>query len=199
MSKLQSSVERERGFVASSCLPDFRILAVPSWNAGWFVGPLPSFVFHLDMTIANRARWKSAPLSGVFGQICARGDGDECRQMCFDKKALRATVQGREIALTPSEFALLRFLYYRRNETVSELRLLERALGTKTRFVTSRLRNHIASLRRKLGSQAHWLETVGPHRYRLRCPEARRTSPGFQLRDSLREVHVAAEGKLTAF
>ena len=93
----------------------------------------------------------------------------------IDVNALRATIGGEELALTPTEFRLLQVLVERRGRTLSRRQLLEQAWDVEAevsgRLHTRTVDMHVKRLRSKLGSAGDWLETVRGFGYRLRAPE----------------------------
>lgn len=91
--------------------------------------------------------------------------------------ARQATLEGKPIAVTPSEFRLLRALLQRRGRAVTRQRLLQETWETGPE-VASRIRTrtvdmHIRRLRTKLGVVGNWIETVRGFGYRMRAPEPR--------------------------
>jgi two-component system, OmpR family, phosphate regulon response regulator PhoB len=92
-----------------------------------------------------------------------------------DVNALRATLSGEELPLTPTEFRLLQVLVERRGRTLSRRQLLEQAWDVEAdvsgRLHTRTVDMHVKRLRSKLGSAGDWLETVRGFGYRLRAPE----------------------------
>jgi two-component system, OmpR family, phosphate regulon response regulator PhoB len=93
----------------------------------------------------------------------------------LDVDAYEATVDGREVNLTPTEFRLLRALMDRPGRTQSRQQLLERAWevesGVSERIHTRTVDMHVRRLRSKLGAVGDWIETVRGFGYRLRVPE----------------------------
>ncbi len=89
--------------------------------------------------------------------------------------AMQVTAQGAPVAVTPTEFKLLKMLLERRGQTVSRQKLLQEAWNTSPE-VASRIRTrtvdmHIRRLRTKLGEVGDWIETVRGFGYRIRAPE----------------------------
>ena len=89
--------------------------------------------------------------------------------------AMQVMSQGRPVAVTPTEFRLLRALLERRGRTVTRQRLLQEAWNTDPE-VASRIRTrtvdmHIRRMRTKLGDAGSWIETVRGFGYRIRGPE----------------------------
>jgi DNA-binding response OmpR family regulator len=71
--------------------------------------------------------------------------------MVLDTGALRATLGGREIALTGYEFALLRALAERAGRVLSREQLLDLAKGSADQAFDRSIDGHISRLRAKLG------------------------------------------------
>ena len=89
--------------------------------------------------------------------------------------AMQVTLQGTPVAVTPTEFRLLKKLLERRGQTVTRQQLLQEAWDTGPE-VASRIRTrtvdmHIRRLRTKLGDVGDWIETVRGFGYRIRAPE----------------------------
>lgn len=86
-----------------------------------------------------------------------------------DLEAKRVTVDGRELALTPTEFRLLACLMERRGRTQSRRALLEAVWETTAEIETRTVDMHVRRLRAKLGGPAGSLiETVRGFGYRFR-------------------------------
>lgn len=86
-----------------------------------------------------------------------------------DTEAHRVTVDGREVALTPTEFRLLSCLMGRRGRTQSREALLEAVWETTAEIETRTVDMHIRRLRSKLGGPAaDLIETVRGFGYRFR-------------------------------
>jgi two-component system, OmpR family, response regulator RegX3 len=84
-----------------------------------------------------------------------------------DERARRARLAGRELALTPKEFDLLRVLARDAGAAASRARLLEEVWETTWYGSSKTIDVHVAALRRKLGDPA-WIETVRGVGFRLR-------------------------------
>ncbi len=88
--------------------------------------------------------------------------------LAIDVRAHRATLNGRELALTAKEFALLAILARDAGAVVGRERILAE-VWNKTWYGSSKTIDvHVASLRRKLGDPA-WIETVRGVGLRLRA------------------------------
>jgi two-component system response regulator RegX3 len=86
----------------------------------------------------------------------------------IDLRAHRATVDGREVALTAKEFALLALLVREPGAVVSRERILAEVWNTTWYGSAKTIDVHVASLRRKLGDPG-WIETVRGVGLRLRA------------------------------
>jgi two-component system phosphate regulon response regulator PhoB len=95
--------------------------------------------------------------------------------LVLQENAHSVSMNGEELALTPTEFRLLQVLMEGRGRTQSRKRLLERAWEVES-YVVARLQTrtvdmHIRRLRSKLGPVGEWIETVRGFGYRLKVPE----------------------------
>ena len=86
----------------------------------------------------------------------------------IDERARRATLDGRELELTPKEFDLLAALARDPGAAVSRRRLLEEVWETTWYGSAKTIDVHVAALRRKLGDPG-WIETVRGVGFRLRA------------------------------
>jgi two-component system phosphate regulon response regulator PhoB len=87
----------------------------------------------------------------------------------LDPEAHRAEVRGREIALTATEFRLLRVLLERQGRVQTRSRLLADVWGYAEDVDSRTVDTHVRRLRRKLGPEADRVETVIGVGYRLRA------------------------------
>jgi DNA-binding response OmpR family regulator len=90
----------------------------------------------------------------------------------LDGAGRRVEVDGKEVALTPTEFRLLAYLMRNRNQVVSQLQLLEEVWGNADAD-PHQVRLYVSYLRRKLGEAGvDPIETVRGfgYRYRLAHP-----------------------------
>ena len=85
-----------------------------------------------------------------------------------DERARRATLDSRDLELTPKEFDLLAALARDPGAAVSRRRLLEEVWQTTWYGSAKTIDVHIAALRRKLGDSG-WIETVRGVGFRLRA------------------------------
>lgn len=93
----------------------------------------------------------------------------------LDVESHRTSIDGDELALTPTEFRLLQALMERRGRTQSRKQLLEKAWsvesGVSDRIQTRTVDMHVRRLRAKLGDIGEWVQTVRGFGYRLKVPE----------------------------
>jgi DNA-binding response OmpR family regulator len=112
-----------------------------------------------------------ARLNALLRRGSRDGGGEETLDdgtVTIDGAGRRATVDGKELALTPTEFRLLAFLMRNRNQVVSQLTLLEEVWGN-TDADPKQVRLYVSYLRRKLnGAGVDPIETVRGFGYRYR-------------------------------
>jgi two-component system response regulator RegX3 len=99
------------------------------------------------------------------------GDGGPLRagELEVDERSRRATLDGRELELTPKEFELLAALARDPGAAVSRQRLLAEVWQTSWYGSSKTIDVHVAALRRKLGDPG-WIETVRGVGFRLHVP-----------------------------
>jgi two-component system, OmpR family, response regulator RegX3 len=85
-----------------------------------------------------------------------------------DRRARRATLDGRELPLTPREFDLLALLASEPGAAISRDRIFEEVWETRWFGSPKTIDVHIAALRKKLGDPG-WIETVRGVGFRLRA------------------------------
>jgi two-component system, OmpR family, response regulator RegX3 len=90
--------------------------------------------------------------------------------LVVDRRTRRASVEGREVSLTPKEFDLLALLADDPGAVCSRQRILDEVWDPHWYGPTKTLDVHVASLRRKLG-HPELIETVRGVGYRLCVPE----------------------------
>lgn len=88
----------------------------------------------------------------------------------LDRTRHRATADGRVLPLTLSEFRLLDTLIRRPGRVFGRMELIDAALGGDALAQDRTIDVHVRGLRRKLGEQAHLVETVRGLGYRFRDP-----------------------------
>ena len=105
---------------------------------------------------------RAASIGGANGPLRAGG-------LEVDERARRATLDGRELELTPKEFELLAALARDPGAAVSRQRLLAEVWQTSWYGSSKTIDVHVAALRRKLGDPG-WIETVRGVGFRLHVP-----------------------------
>jgi two-component system phosphate regulon response regulator PhoB len=86
----------------------------------------------------------------------------------IDRVRHKATAQGREVDLTPTEFRLLETMLRQPGRAFTRTQLMDSAIGEGAVVLERTIDVHIKSLRRKLGALADVIETVRGVGYRLR-------------------------------
>jgi two-component system phosphate regulon response regulator PhoB len=89
------------------------------------------------------------------------------RELCVDLPRHQATVKGRPIDLTATEFKLLTVLAQRRGRVQSRDQLLKDVWDYDNMIDTRTVDTHMRRLREKLGSAAKYLDTVRGVGYRF--------------------------------
>ncbi|HTI51652.1 MAG TPA: response regulator [Planctomycetaceae bacterium] len=100
--------------------------------------------------------------------VDSAGDVISSQGIEIDRTQHRATVDGQELRLTPTEFRLLWSLLRQPGRAFSRQELMEAAMGDDALVLERTIDVHIKSLRQKLGSHAERIETVRGVGYRLR-------------------------------
>ena len=133
--------------------------------------PKPFSPQELVLRVRAVLRRLAAPPVGSGGLLSAGA-------ISLDRTAHRATVQGREIELTATEFRLLRTLMERQGRVQSRAQLLETVWQAQPDIQTRTVDMHVQRLRHKLGKAGQAIETVRGAGYRLRAvaPVARKRS-----------------------
>lgn len=93
----------------------------------------------------------------------------EAGPLAVDLRARRATVDGREVPLTPKEFEVLALLAEDPGAAVDRRRILREVWGTTWYGPSKAIDMHISALRKKLGDPG-LIETVRGVGFRLREP-----------------------------
>jgi len=91
--------------------------------------------------------------------------------LVLDGERFEATVRGRPVALTATEFRLLRSLVQAGGRVCPRERLIDQALGPGVAVTDRTIDVHIAALRKKLGEAAAWIRTVRGAGYAFREPD----------------------------
>ena len=120
----------------------------------------------LVLRVGAVLRRLSAPALSTGGTLAAGA-------LRLDAAAHRATVQGKEVELTATEFKLLRTLMERAGRVQSRDQLLQAVWQAQPDIQTRTVDMHVQRLRAKLGGAGDWIETVRGIGYRFRQPEGR--------------------------
>ncbi len=88
-------------------------------------------------------------------------------QISLDVDRHAATVAGKPIELTATEFKLLRLLIERRGRVQTREHLLINVWNYETEIETRTVDTHVRRLREKLGPEADWIETIRGVGYRI--------------------------------
>ncbi len=110
-----------------------------------------------------RAVTRRAAAAGATGEPLRVGGLE------VDERARTASLDGRELELTPKEFDLLAVLARDPGAAVTRQRLLADVWQTTWYGSAKTIDVHVAALRKKLGDP-HWIETVRGIGFRLRAP-----------------------------
>jgi two-component system phosphate regulon response regulator PhoB len=86
----------------------------------------------------------------------------------IDRIRHRASVEGKELDLTPTEFRLLETLLRQPGRAFTRSQLMDAAIGEGAVVLERTIDVHVKALRRKLGAAAELVETVRGVGYRLR-------------------------------
>jgi two-component system phosphate regulon response regulator PhoB len=97
------------------------------------------------------------------------GETFEAGAIRLDASAHRAEARGKEVQLTATEFRLLKVLLERQGRVQTRSRLLSDVWGYAEDVDSRTVDTHVRRLRRKLGPEAHRIETVIGVGYRLRA------------------------------
>ena len=89
----------------------------------------------------------------------------------IDRSAHRATLDGRELSLTATEYKLLLTLLERRGRVQSRPQLLETVWDAQPDIQTRTVDMHVQRLRTKLGDEGRMIETVRGFGYRFRAED----------------------------
>lgn len=106
-------------------------------------------------------------VDGWLADLAAAELGIE-RTSMLDIEARELVIDGERIALTPLEFGLIKYLGDREGQAVSRIDLLRHVWSTNYFGGSNVVDTVVRSLRRKLGSYAHRVETVTGVGYRLK-------------------------------
>jgi DNA-binding response OmpR family regulator len=115
--------------------------------------------------ILRRAKASAVPLSSAWKIMSGALE--------LDRRARRATLDGRTLSLTPKALALLEYLMTHPDELITRERLLDAVWGWDYPAGTRAVDTRVAELRRALGDEAEeprYIETVTGEGYRFLAP-----------------------------
>jgi two-component system phosphate regulon response regulator PhoB len=112
-----------------------------------------------------------AVLRRLSAPSVASGDTLTAGDITIDRSALRATVGGRELDLTATEYKLLLTLIERRGRVQTRPHLLETVWEAQPDIQTRTVDMHVQRLRTKLGDAGRLIETVRGFGYRFRAAD----------------------------
>lgn len=90
--------------------------------------------------------------------------------LTVDLRSHRATIDGKPLPLTRTEFLLLNCLVQQPGRVFERAELISKAMGSDVLVLDRTVDVHVRALRRKLGKHADLIETVRGVGYRLRDP-----------------------------
>ena len=96
------------------------------------------------------------------------GDVAEHLGVRIDRVRHRATLDGKKLDLTPTEFRLLECLVRQPGRAFSRSQLMDAAIGEGSIVLERTIDVHIKTLRKKLGGESEYIETVRGVGYRFR-------------------------------
>lgn len=132
--------------------------------------PKPFSPAELVLRVGAVLRRLAAPAVASGGLLAAG-------PIALDKIAHRATVNGKEVELTATEFRLLRIMMERQGRVQSRAQLLEMVWQAQPDIQTRTVDMHVQRLRQKLAAAGDAIETVRGAGYRFRAPPAGRKRP----------------------
>jgi two-component system phosphate regulon response regulator PhoB len=103
--------------------------------------------------------------------VSASGDVIRCGSVVIDRLRHVVTLDGCELELTPTEFALLEALLRHPGRAFRRADLIDAAMGDDTIVLERTIDVHIRALRKKLGPHADLIQTVRGIGYRCREPQ----------------------------
>ena len=94
----------------------------------------------------------------------------ESQGVVIDRIRHRATLQGQDLVLTPTEFRLLEVLLRQAGRAFTRHELMDAAIGEDAMVLERTIDVHVKSLRRKMGEAGDLIETVRGVGYRFHEP-----------------------------
>lgn len=80
--------------------------------------------------------------------------------LCIDSEKHKVTYQGEKVKLTATEFRLLNYLALNPGRVFSREQLMNNAYSTDVIIVDRNIDVHIRAIRKKIGEQYHFIETI---------------------------------------
>lgn len=119
----------------------------------------------LVLRVGAVLRRAHAPSLAPSGRVLRGGP------ISVELNAMRVTVDGEEVTLTPTEYRLLVTMMERRGRVQSRQQLLQAAWDIHVRIETRTVDMHVQRLRAKLGVGGRMIETVRGFGYRFRSDD----------------------------
>jgi two-component system phosphate regulon response regulator PhoB len=118
-----------------------------------------------------------ARVGALLRRVDAATDDDggsriTCGPVTMDADRFEVLADGAPVTLTPTEFKLLKALISAGGRLRTRDRLIDEAVGIDVAVVDRTIDVHIASLRKKLGAHAGWIQTIRGAGYVWRPPVA---------------------------
>jgi len=120
-----------------------------------------------ELVLRVRAVARRKPDQGVAKPIPARAG-----LITMDRAEMTATIGGKKLGLTSTEFRLLELLVRRAGSIQSRETLLSEVWGYQANLDTRTVDTHVRRLREKLGRAGRLIETVRGSGYRLNTTES---------------------------
>jgi len=111
-----------------------------------------------------------ARLKAILRRSTLRPPTEELVQagdLVIDLGRHRVTFRGRALSLTMAEFSILRFMADRPGRVLKRAEIIRGALGKDTDGLSRTIDVHMAAIRRKLGRNSNFIETVRGVGYRM--------------------------------
>jgi two-component system phosphate regulon response regulator PhoB len=114
-----------------------------------------------------------ARVAAMFRRVDAEGPPSDvlaAGPIRLDASRYELKVDGESVALTATEFGLLRTLMAAHGRVLSRSRLIESVMGTGVAVTDRTIDVHVTALRKKLGKASGWIQTVRGVGYTFREP-----------------------------
>ena len=112
----------------------------------------------------------AARIKAVLRRVAPQPTASTIRrgELTIDLTRREVSCEGKNMALTASEFRLLHFMAAHPGQVFSRSELIDGALGRNVSVVDRTIDVHVTGLRKKLGHCGNWIETVRGFGYRFR-------------------------------